>query len=91
MKYKLIVRAITDSDTNTLCPFAPEEDDVTIYLDSLIEDINNLSEVRIIKSDGFKIDIELMDDLSDKEIKGLMKPFFTNRMCFIRFVSLTLM
>lgn len=89
MKYRLIVRAVTDNDTNYLCPFAPEEDEIIMHLNTLVEDINNLSKVKEIKKNDFEVEIELIEPISDKELKDLMRPIFKEITCSIRFVSLS--
>lgn len=45
MKYKLVVRAFSESDISRECAFPPDSDDLDIYLSTLADNIKALSQV----------------------------------------------
>jgi len=89
MNFKLKVRNLDENDLKTKCPFLPEDEDYSMYLISLVEDIKNLEEVESAELKDTLIIIKLNKSLEENYLNDLIKPFFGgDRFCQYRFVSL---
>lgn len=90
MIYQLSVRPLTENDVNVSCPFLPEEDELSVMINSFVEDISNLSQVKETKHSDFTVEIQLSSNVSEDRLKELVKPMLKEFFCYIRFVSLVL-
>jgi hypothetical protein len=89
MKYELKVRGFINSDIRPECPYPPEPDELEMYIDSLVDDIAGIIEVKKVVRNQCNITIELKQFLEEKDLMSKIEPYFNDgRWCQYRFVSL---
>ena len=89
MKYKLVVRAFSESDISRECAFPPDSDDLDIHLSTLADNIKALSQVDAVTQDQLVFVINLNEPMTQKQLKHLLEPCFSGDIfCEVRFVSL---
>ena len=74
MKYKLELREIVEADINVECPFMPEKDKYTMYVQAFIEDINLLPIVQSAFEQNNAVIIELNDGVTIEQLASACKP-----------------
>ena len=89
MKYKLVVRAFSESDVSRECVLPPDSDDLDKHLSALADSIKTLSQVDAVTQDQLVFVIKLNEPMTQKQLKRLLEPCFSgNIFCEVRFVSL---
>jgi hypothetical protein len=90
MKYTLIARRFTPSDVSRDCRYTLEDDeDVDLFVSTLVEDIEGLDFVRSVTRDNFILQIELEEEIGKAELRTTMESLFARgRRCKIVLVSL---
>jgi hypothetical protein len=89
VKFLLTVRRFEEKDINKDCPFTPDTDDLTIYLEALTEDIQVIGGVNRVVRNECVFDIELENLIDKNKLLELLKPYFFNeRACQYKYVSL---
>lgn len=87
MKYKLAIRLFEESDISSECPNFPDED-YEMHINAFVEEIENMNCVSYVLRNDFEFTIETNNQITEKELKELMKPIFSEFFCDLRFVSL---
>lgn len=89
MKFELKMRELKESDLRAECPFLPEPENYEIYLNALVEDIDQLEAVNIASRVGSTITIEVNKSIYPEELRLAIKPFISSsdRYCQYRLVS----
>ena len=89
MKFLLTVRRFEEKDINKDCPFTPDSNDLSIYLDALTEDIKNIREVNSVVRNECVFDIKLEQSIDKNKLLESLKPYLSNeRACKYKYVSL---
>ena len=86
--FELAVRCFAENDISLVCPYMPEDHEFQIYFESLIQDIEKLELVLSVTIDGASIIIQTSSQLTERELKGCIRPFVIGVACFVKFVHL---
>lgn len=88
-KFELIVRELTQSDSDRSLSFVPERHDYEMYLSALVDDLSSVAAIAATQVNGNSIIIETHAPLGAKDITEMIKPYFSNeRFDQYRLVSL---
>ncbi|PQJ50470.1 hypothetical protein BTO01_24195 [Vibrio jasicida] len=74
MKYKLGLREIIDSDIGYDCPFTPNPEDYSMYVNAFVEDIDSLDFVESAYEENNSIIIELAPGATIEQLGESSKP-----------------
>jgi len=83
MKFILNVRPFTDNDINLQCPFEPDVDDYEMYLNALVEDIENLDITSNVTLNNSIIEVAVTNQITEKIFKEKLKPIIIAMSCKI--------
>lgn len=87
LKYLITVRPLTEKDVSIDCPYGNFDlDDYEFHFNSLASDIESLNEVNSVSVSNNQISVDTA--LSEKELLGKMKPFFSQAFCFVRYLNI---
>ena len=88
MQFTLVTKPLSSTDVGPSCPYVPSGEDVAASLDSLFDEIANLTYVADVTREAFVFNIALSQPRELAELKLALERCFSDNLCQIRYVSL---
>ena len=89
VKFELCIRELSQSDADQGKILLPESHEYAMYLDALIDDLRSVPVIVASERSGNSIVIEMQTPFEAKDLKEMIKPYFSNeKFNQYRFVSL---
>ena len=76
MKYKFIIRRISDGEIGPDCPFFPDEEEFEMYLDAFKEEVVNIAPILSVAQEAETIIFELESDSDVSALQSDVKKLF---------------